>query len=54
MEVVLENPLLLLYERKISNLKDLLPLLESTVKMQQQPLVIARPVCASLSAVMSL
>src|SRR5207244_4457642 len=28
MEVVLENPYILIYEKKISNLKDLLPLLE--------------------------
>ena len=39
MEAVLDDPLLLLYERKISNLKDLLPLLELIVKMRQ-PLVI--------------
>jgi chaperonin GroEL len=44
MEVVLENPLLLLYERKISNLKDLLPLLESTVKMQQPLVIVAEDV----------
>jgi len=44
MEVVLENPLLLLYERKISDLKDLLPLLESTVKMQQPLVIVAEDV----------
>ncbi len=33
METVLDDPLILLYERKISNLKDLLPLLETIVKM---------------------
>jgi len=44
MEVVLDNPLLLLYERKISSLKDLLPLLESTVKMQQPLVIVAEDV----------
>ena len=34
----------LLYEQKISNLKDLLPLLESTVKMQQPLVIVAEDV----------
>jgi chaperonin GroEL len=41
MEAILDDPLILLYERKISNLKDLLPLLELIVKMHQSLLIIA-------------
>ena len=44
MEAVLEDPLILLYERKISNLKDLLPLLELIVKMHQPLVIIAEDV----------
>jgi chaperonin GroEL len=39
MEVVLENAVILIYEKKISNLKDLLPLLER-VAQSGQPLVV--------------
>jgi len=39
MEVKLENPLILLHEKKISNMKDLLPLLEQVAR-QGQPLLI--------------
>jgi chaperonin GroEL len=39
MEVVLEEPLILLHEKKISNMKDLLPLLEQVAR-QGKPLVI--------------
>ncbi|HTB21163.1 MAG TPA: chaperonin GroEL [bacterium] len=39
MEAVLENPLILIYEKKISNMKDLLPVLEKVVQ-KSQPLVI--------------
>src|SRR6185295_16257804 len=35
MEVVLEDPVILLYEKKISTLKDLLPLLEQLAKTRQ-------------------
>ncbi len=44
MECVLENPLILLHEKKISNLKDLLPLLENVAKMGNPLLVIAEEV----------
>jgi chaperonin GroEL len=44
MEVVLDDPLILLYERKISSIKDLLPLLESIVKMHQPFLIVAEDV----------
>ncbi len=44
MECVLENPLLLLHEKKISNLKELLPLLENIAKMGKPLLVIAEEV----------
>jgi chaperonin GroEL len=44
MEVVLDDPLILLYEKKISNIKDLLPLLELTVKMHQPLVIIAEDV----------
>jgi chaperonin GroEL len=44
MEAVLEDPLILLYERKISNVNDLLPLLEAVVKMHQSLVIIAEDV----------
>ena len=44
MEVVLENPLMLLYEKKISNMKDLLPVLEQVAKMGKPLLIIAEEV----------
>jgi chaperonin GroEL len=39
MEAVLENPLILIYEKKISSMKDLLPVLEKVVQ-KSRPLVI--------------
>jgi chaperonin GroEL len=44
MEAVLDDPLILLYEKKISNIKDLLPLLELTLKMHQPLVIIAEDV----------
>jgi chaperonin GroEL len=44
MEAVLDDPLILLHEKKISNLKDLLPLLELIVKMHQSLLIIAEDI----------
>jgi chaperonin GroEL len=44
MEVVLDDPLILLYEKKISNIKDLLPLLELTVKVHQPLVIVAEDV----------
>jgi chaperonin GroEL len=44
MECVLENPLILLHEKKISNLRELLPLLENVAKMGNPLLVIAEEV----------
>ena len=44
MECVLENPLILLHEKKISNLRELLPLLENIAKMGNPLLVIAEEV----------
>lgn len=44
MECVLENPVILLYEKKISNLRDFLPLLESVAKMGNPLLVVAEEV----------
>jgi len=44
MECVLEEPLILLHEKKISNLRDLLPLLENVAKMGKPLLVIAEEV----------
>jgi len=41
MEVVLENPHILIHEKKISNLKDLLPLLEKVAKSGDPLLVVA-------------
>jgi chaperonin GroEL len=44
MEVVLENPLILIHEKKISSMKDLLPLLEQVAKMGKPMLIIAEDV----------
>ena len=44
MEAVLEEPLILIYEKKISTLKDLLPLLEQFAKMNQPLLIIAEDI----------
>ena len=41
MEVVLENPIILIHEKKISSMKDLLPLLEQVARLNQ-PLLIGR------------
>jgi chaperonin GroEL len=44
MEVVLEDPFILLYEKKVSNMKDMLPLLESAAKTGRPILIIAEDV----------
>jgi chaperonin GroEL len=44
MEAVMDDPLILLYEKKVSNIKDLLPLLELIVKMHQPLVIIAEDV----------
>ena len=44
MEVVMENPLILMYEKKISAMKDLLPVLEQIAKMGKPFLIIAEEV----------
>ncbi|MGQ9509786.1 MAG: chaperonin GroEL [Thermodesulfobacteriota bacterium] len=44
MEVVLEDPYILIYEKKISNMKDFLPVLESVAKTGKSLLVIAEDV----------
>ncbi len=44
MECVLEDPLVLLHEKKISNLRELLPLLENVAKMGKPLLIIAEEV----------
>ena len=44
METVIENPYLLLHEKKISSLKDLLPLLEQVAKLGRPLLIIAEEV----------
>ncbi len=44
MEVVLEEPYILINEKKISNMKDLLPLLEQIAKMGRPLLIIAEDV----------
>jgi len=41
MECVLENPLVLIHEKKISSMKDLLPVLEQIAKLGQPLLIIA-------------
>lgn len=44
MECVMDRPYILLYDKKISNLKDMLPLLESTVQSGRGLLIIAEDV----------
>lgn len=44
LEAVLEEPFILLHEKKITNLKDLLPLLEQVAKMSGSLLIIAEDV----------
>jgi len=44
MECVLDNPLILLHEKKISNLRELLPLLENVAKMGRPLVVVAEEV----------
>jgi chaperonin GroEL len=44
MEIVLENPAILIHEKKISGMKDLLPVLEQVVKLGRPLLIIAEDV----------
>ncbi len=44
METTLEDPLILLHEKKISNMKDLLPVLEQVAKMGKPLLIIAEDI----------
>src|SRR6201985_1407408 len=44
MEAVLENPYILIYEKKISTMKDLLPLLEQTARVAKPLVIIAEDV----------
>jgi chaperonin GroEL len=44
MEVVLENPIILIHEKKISSMKDLLPTLEQVARMSRPLLIVAEDV----------
>jgi chaperonin GroEL len=44
MEVVIEEPLILLHEKKISNMKDLLPLLEQVARQGKPLLIVAEDI----------
>jgi chaperonin GroEL len=50
MEVVLQDPVILLWDRKIGNVKDLLPLLEQVLKVGRALLIIAEDVEAEALA----
>ena len=52
MEVVLENPYILLYDKKISSAKDLVPLLEKVAKQGKSFLVVAEDVDGEALATM--
>ncbi len=44
MECVIENPIILIHEKKISSMKDLLPLLEQVARLSQPLLIIAEDI----------
>ena len=44
MEAVLDNPLILVHEKKISNMKDLLPILEKVAEAQRPLLIVAEDI----------
>src|SRR6266581_4320926 len=44
MEVVLENPVILIHEKKISSMKDLLPVLEQVARLSRSLLIIAEDI----------
>lgn len=44
MEVVLENPVILIHEKKISSMKDLLPLLEQVARLSRPLVIVAEDV----------
>jgi chaperonin GroEL len=44
MEAVLENPVILIYEKKISSMKDLLPMLEQVARLGRPLLIIAEDI----------
>ena len=44
MEVVLENPIILIHEKKISSMKDLLPLLEQVARLNRPLMIVAEDV----------
>jgi chaperonin GroEL len=44
MEIVLENPVILIHEKKISSMKDLLPVLEQVARMGKPLLIVAEDV----------
>jgi chaperonin GroEL len=50
LEAVLDDPLILLYEKKINTLKDLIPLLEQIAKVQRPLVIVAEDIDAEVLA----
>src|SRR5260370_3134013 len=50
METILENPVILIHEKKISSMKDLLPVLEQVARLSRPMLIIAEDIAGAALA----